>query len=473
MSFKIDFIKNVARFGGYTYMVQVLEFASTIILSRIISPQEYGFVALILVFSQFIAVFNHIGITHAIIRSDYSEEKIRHFFSLSLWIGMFLFVCFSLLAYPIALFYNNLKLFAPTLFLGIVFITQSLSFVPGSLATKELKFNIIGSASIIQTFFQLIFTILLAFLGFSYWSLIIPMAFSPLIKYIYFINKVNFKPAFYGPGSAFRLLLEIKSLAGSLTISGILNYWNRNTDNLVIGKFFGELSLGLYNRAYKFIYLVNRLIVGIFGVVLYPSLKKLKDTGGDTNSEFLTIIGAISLLTYPLSFILIIFGEPMVLILWGPDWIGVAQYLPYIGVLILIQPMLSSMTDYYILQGKEKTVMHIAVISSTLTISAIITGAFFSVIHVILFYAIANIVLLFPKMIIGFYYALNYKVAEILSFWLPKIVLTSFLLYFIHSGMDLYKYLVIGIYPFHLLYSQRNDMNKIIMMFKKKLIKGS
>ncbi|MGF1585659.1 MAG: oligosaccharide flippase family protein [Bacteroidales bacterium] len=472
MSFKKDFIKNVARFGGYTYMVQVLEFVSTIILSRIISPQEYGFVALILVFSGFIGVFNHIGIAHAIIRSDYSDEKIRHFFSLSIWIGMFLFVCFSLLAYPIALFYNNMKLLAPTMFLGVVFISQSLSFVPASLAKKELKFNLIGSANIIQTVFLLVFTIILAFLGFSYWSLIIPMAFSPLVRYFYFVNKVKFKPAFYGPGAALRLLKEIKSLAGSITVSGILNYWNRNTDNLVIGKFFGEISLGLYNRAYKFIYLVNRLIVGIFGVVLYPSLKKLKDTGGDTNSEFLTIVGAISLLTYPISFILILFGEPMVLILWGPDWIGVAQYLPYIGVLIMIQPILSSMTDYYVLQGKEKTVMHIAVISSILTISAIITGAFFSVVHVILFYAIANIVLLIPKMILGFYYALNYRVAEILNFWLPKIILTSFLLYFIHSGMDLYKTVVIGIYPLHLLHSQRNDMNKIIKMFKKRLTRG-
>jgi O-antigen/teichoic acid export membrane protein len=470
MSFKIGFIKNVAKFGGYTYLVQILEFASTIILSRIISPQEYGFVALITVFSGFVFVFTQVGINHAIIRSDFNDEKIREFFSLSLWIGMVLFVIFSLMTYPISIFYNNPKLIAPSLVMGLMFLTQCLNFVPSALASKHLKFDIIGTASIIQAVIQIVFMILLAFLGFSYWSLIIPMALSPLSKYIYFRGKVKFQPSFYSFHLAIKLIKEIKTLAGSITFSGILNYWNRNADNLVIGKVYGETSLGLYNRAYRFIYLVNRLIVGIFGVVLYPSLKKLKDAGGDTNKEFLSIIGAISFMTFPVAFILILLNNQLVILLWGNDWIGVAEYMPYIGVLILIQPIFSAIDNYYVLQGKEKTVLKLSFIGAVVSISAILLGAFFSPLHIVLFYAISNIVMIIPRLIMGFYYALNYKVSEILNFWGFKVILSSMLLYTIFYEKSNLTLIIIVIYPVHLIFVQKNDLMKVFMHIKNQLM---
>ncbi len=469
MGFKKDFIRNIAKFGSYTYIVQVIEFISTIVLSRLISPEEYGFVALIIIFSGFIFVLTNVGIKHAIIRNDYDKDKIKRFFSLSIWIGLTLFVLFAMLAYPIALFYENMKLIFPTMVMGFIFIFESINFVPGSLATKELKFNILGVGSIIQTIFQVILMIILAFLGFSYWSLIIPLTLSPFIKFLYISKKVDFTPALYGFHDAFGLLKEIRTLVGSITISGIFNYWSRNIDNLLIGKFFGDAALGLYNRAYRFIYLATRLVTTVFGVVLFPSLKKLKDEGGDVNKELLTILGGLSLINYPIGFALILLAKPIVLILWGQDWTGVIQFLPYVGILILIQTIFSATGDFYVLQKKEKTVLKLSIISTVLSVSAIVLGVRYSPLHVILFYTLANIIMIPVQVIMGFYRALKFKISELLSFWAPKFFMSILLVYFNFYDHYLALVVIAVFYLAHLLLYLKQDINKFIGLIKEKM----
>ncbi len=471
MGFKKDFIRNTARFGSYTYMVQIIEFVSTIVLSRLISPEEYGFVALIIIFSGFIFVLTNVGIKHAIIRNDYDKAKTKRFFSLSIWIGLTLFVFFTLLAYPIALFYDNMELILPTIVMGFIFIFESVSFVPGSLATKELKFNILGSASVIKTIFQVILMIILAFLGFSYWSLIIPLTLSPLVKFIYLSRKMDVSPAFYTFHDAYDLLKEIRSLVGSITISGIFNYWSRNIDNLLIGKFFGDASLGLYNRAYRFIYLATRLVTTVFGIVLFPSLKKLKDEGGNVNKEFLTILGGLSIFNYPIGFALILLAKPIVLILWGEDWTGVIQFLPYVGILILIQTIFSATSDFYVLQNKEKTVLKLSIISTVLSIIAIIFGVFYSALHVIIFYTLANLILIPVQVIIGFYKALKFNIQELLAFWAPKFIMGLLLVYFTYFDHYIGLVIIAVIYLAHLLLYLREDLNELISLIRLKLLK--
>jgi O-antigen/teichoic acid export membrane protein len=471
MGFKKDFVKNTAKFGGYTYLIQLIDFSSTIVLSRIISPEEYGFVALITVFSGFIFVFTNVGIKHAIIRNDYESETIGRLFSLTLWIGLFLFFIFSLLAYPIALFYENMEMIIPTIFMGLGFIVQAINFVPNAIATKSLDFNIIGTARTAQSIFQFLLMTLLAVLGFSYWSLIIPLTLSPFIQFLYFAIKIKFDRKIRSVHDGWLMLSEIRSLVGSITTSAVINYWSRNADNLIIGKFFGEASLGLYNRAYRFIYLSMRLITGIFGTVLFPSLKKLKDEEGDINKEFLAILGGISILNFFVSFALILFAKPIVLILWGEDWIGVIKFLPYIGVLILLQTIFAAASDYYVLQHKEKTFLRLSIYTSIFMLLGIFAGAFFSALHVIIFYTIANLILVPIQVYIGFYKSLRFKVSELTSFWGPKFVLATAVTFFIYYDFYWLQVAAAILYFFHLMYYQRHDLDKVLTVIRIRKIK--
>ena len=78
---------------------------------------------------------------------------------------------------------------------------------------------------------------------------------------------------------------KAKSIIGNLTGFTFLNYWARNSDNLIIGKVFGAGSLGIYNRAYRMLNMILQIITGLFGKVLYPSLKDFMNKGGNVNKK--------------------------------------------------------------------------------------------------------------------------------------------------------------------------------------------
>ena len=93
MGFKKTFFKNTITLAGFNYALQIFEFLSTYVLSRLLLPEEYGFVALITVFTGFIAIFVDAGLSYAIIRTDYGRRYHKAISNLSILIGAGLFHC--------------------------------------------------------------------------------------------------------------------------------------------------------------------------------------------------------------------------------------------------------------------------------------------------------------------------------------------------------------------------------------------
>ena len=243
--------------------------------------------------------------------------------------------------------------------LAINFILRSLITVPYGILLKNLRFNSLGSLELICTASEISLMIVLASLNFSYWALILPVIAGSTLRIIMYYKKTGIKFMIVRLNYLKVGFKKAKSIIGNLSGFTFMNYWARNSDNLIIGKYYGADSLGIYNRAYRLLRMVTGIMTGIFGKVLYPSLKDLQNKGGDINKEYLNLLGIISLLNFPISVVLIFFAEPMVRLLWSERWIAVAELLPYIGILILTQTLNSTTGNIYILLGKEKVLMRI------------------------------------------------------------------------------------------------------------------
>ena len=139
MSFRKSLFKNIAILGGYNYSGQILGFLSSIVLSRLLLPEEYGFVALITVFTGFVSTFSDAGLSYLIVRSDYGRtfHKTIHF--LSFVVGVVLFFLVVSIAYPISLFYKDSALILPTMVMAFNFILRSLITVPYGILSKNLR----------------------------------------------------------------------------------------------------------------------------------------------------------------------------------------------------------------------------------------------------------------------------------------------------------------------------------------------
>ncbi len=460
--FKKAFFKNILTLGGYNYSSQIANFLSSIVLSRLLMPEEYGYVALITVFTGFVIIFADAGLSFAIIRSDYGRTFHKAVTNLSFYIGFLLFLIMLLLAYPIACFYNDQTLVVPTMVLSVTFIVGALKIVPMAIITKDLDFNYVGKVRLISNLIGIAMMIILAFLGFSYWSLIIPQIFLQLVQFILFENKVKLGFKFYKLSYTIAGFKMTKSLITNVSGFNLINYWSRNADNLIIGKFYSSFDLGIYNRAYKMLQLSLNLITGLFGTVLYPSLKKYKSEGGSINKEYASILGVISIISFPIGAILMLIPNTFVRILWGENWMMVADLLPYFGVLIIFQTLISTTGHIYILLEKEKTFMYVGVASAIILVLAIVIGSLYSVVVIAIIYTFSYIVFIVPiQLYVGFYRTYGFSLKYLLKFWVPKLIIGFMLVISILFEQRLMLFGLLTLYLIHILYFQRNDLKKL------------
>ena len=470
MSFKKSFLKNVSAFATFSYISQGLTFLSTIILSRLLLPEEYGFVAIILVFTNFMQLFASVGLSAAIVRSDYGRTFLQHLHSLSIWIGLALALSMMIMAYPIASFFENNQLIIPTLLVSFRFIFESFIHVPSAYLSKHLKFHDLGIINLLQSFGQIIFTIILAYLGFSYWSLIIPMIFSPLIAYAYLKRKVKIPLKVYGWRATKMIFLKVRSLMGHLSLSHFFTYWSGNLDKVVVARLYSEADLGLYNRAFRFILIATNLIANIFSRVLFPSLKKLMEEKGDVKKEFLDLIRIINLFNMPIVLILLLFPNELVLLLWGNDWIGVADFLPYIAIILIFTSMFRTTSPVYLLYNSEKIYARVNIFGAVFRLIAIIIGGLISINHILMFIVLNNIFISLPmQAYFGFYKSFKYKTIDILKFWIPIMIIGFGLFLSIYFHNMALRLIALLIFNLLLLFSLRNTIWETLKHLRNKM----
>lgn len=425
MNYRKGFFKNILVVGGYNYVSQGVTFFSTIITARLLSPESFGFVGLITVFTGFIAIFSDSGVTLAVIKSDYSTTYHKAVDSLALVIGIVLFAITCLLAYPISIFYKNHDLILPTMVMASIFIFRSMSLVRGALLSKNMRFGTIGKITLISNIIGVGATIVMAYLGAEYWSIIIPQLLASLV--VLFLYEANIKLGFkiYPVAYIKVAFRHTKHTVGNLMGFQLVNYWARNSDNLIVGRMYGVNDLGIYTRAYSLIVVPLRLITSLIGSVLFPSLNKLKNAGGEIFKEYFFVLKLITIICYPISFILIMFPDQLVLVLWGEDWVLVGKLLPYFGLLIFSQTLLSTTGNVLVLAGKEKQLRISGWVGAIVMICGISYGAVHSMVAIAQFYSLSFVAFVLPyNLFYVFLKTLKFPTKEMVMFWGPIIIVS-------------------------------------------------
>lgn len=425
MSFKTQFFNNLLVTGGFSYAAKFVSFLGSIITARLLLPESYGLVGLITVFSGFITNFSDSGISMAVVRSEYGNSYYRGLNNLSVIIGVLLCIVMLFLIYPISIFFQNKKIIFPGIVISFLFLINSINIVPLAILQKNLKFNTLGRITFFSALINSFVTIILAFIGLEYWALILPQFATAFFVYPYCTKRANLKFSICRRVNTYKSYLLTKKLIGNLLGFNIINYWARNADNLVVGKKFNASDLGIYNRAYSLLLLPLSLITSIFSSVLYPVLVKHKKEGGSVHKEYLFTLKIISLLNIPIAIIFILYPFEFINTIWGSNWISVSELLPYFGLLVMTQTVLSTAGSIQILEGKERTMMIVGWISAFFMISGIILGSFISLEGIAAFYALFYIVFVITfYMYFVYYKSLGFPLLQMIWFWLPKVILS-------------------------------------------------
>lgn len=345
----------VSRLGS-----QFFQLAFSIALARLLTPQEFGVIGMLLVFAGFAQALADGGLSSALIyRQDGSEVQRCTVFWIQTLAGAVLSLVFYGAAGAIAAFYGLAILKPLAQLLAFTFIVQALGLVHNALLMKEFRFKAVALATLGATAVSGVAAIVLALRGYGVWAL----AWQGLISNT-LLTMLLWLQSGWRPKLIFDWVVA-KELGGYgiyLLGYGSLNYWLRNGSNLIIGKAIGAHALGIFARSYTLMLLPLNNVSAVVGQVMFPALARVQDNMPRFLKHYLTATRLIALVTFPLMAGVAALSEPLILLLLGPKWAEVIPILQILSFVGMFQSIIHPTGSVYTALGKTKPLFHVSVI---------------------------------------------------------------------------------------------------------------
>ncbi|MCP4971722.1 MAG: lipopolysaccharide biosynthesis protein, partial [Arcobacter sp.] len=344
------------------------------ILARLLTPKEYGTVAIILIFTSFFGLLSSIGIGPAIVQNkSLSKSDIKSIFTFTLFFGIILSIIFYLFSPVIASYYENEVLINLARLMSLTIIFQSLQIVPMALSRKNLRFKQIGIISVVVEIVSGIITIILAYKGFSFYALVIRSILSSFLIFIflYAIEPIKI---------SFRIkIVPIKKIAKFSTFQflfNFINYFSRNADNLLIGKFFSMEALGFYDKSYRLMMMPVQNLTHVITPVLHPVLSEYHNDKKTIYEAYYKIVRLLAIIGFPLSIFLYYSASEIISIMYGAQWLESIPVFKLLSLTIGIQIVLSSTGSIFQATNRTDLMFYSGFLSAILTLSGIGYGVF-------------------------------------------------------------------------------------------------
>jgi O-antigen/teichoic acid export membrane protein len=380
-------VTGVLWSGGASVTQQILNFAVTVVLARLLVPADFGLVATIAIFTGFISLFVDFGISAALIqRPSLTERHRSSAFWMNLVGGILLGGLVAALAPLLARFFNEPRLVALTLVLSVNFVVGSLGIVQSALLQRTMAFRRLGTIAVNSTAIGGAAAIASAVAGVGVWSLIMQLIASTGSRTVLLWATSEWRPTRVVDRTAMRELWRYsRGLAGFNAV----NYWARNADNFLIGKFVGPAGLGIYNRAYNLMLLPIQQISAVTSRVMFPALSRIHDDPARVRGAYLKAIGIIGLISFPFMLGLFVVAKPFILTLYGPKWAAAAPVLQILCIAGLMQPVYTTVGWIYQSQARTDLMMRWGLVASAVIVAGFALGIHWGVEGVAIGYAIA------------------------------------------------------------------------------------
>lgn len=354
-----------------SFFLQVMKGILVIVLARLLSPREFGLIAMITVITGFAMIFLDLGMSPALIQQKkVSHTQLSSVFWGNIGLGVVLTIFFIVISPFIADFYAEPDLKFLIFALSFIFLLNALYSVHLALFKRSLDFRKISLAQIQVTLFVGSGTVILAYLGLGVWALVFQLLANAFLTALAYWIMSGWRPSFTFD------LGEIKRLMNfSMNFTGVkvLTYWTRKVDNLLIGKYIGSSGLGIYSKSYGVFVLpltnIKRQIIN----VLFPAFSQIQDDKVKIRSATIEVIGLLAYLSFPLMTGLFLISEEFVLVVLGEKW---REMIPVIKIFCLgsiAESILLTDPIFYAL-NKTDRYFRIALISKFIIIALIVAG---------------------------------------------------------------------------------------------------
>ena len=301
MSLKEEFKLGILFSIVGRYSNVLIQLSVVAILARVLNPRDFGILGMIMVFSTFFNLLGNIGVGPAIINNrELTREDLGVISNYVFLQGVVLTLIFYFASTLISDFYRMPELLGASKLMSFSILFNSLLTVGSSLLYRDRRFKLIAIIQIVSGILSALVAILLAINSFSFyaivWQNIISSFLVFLLGFIFTRELVIYSLDF-----SLYSIKKIFNYSFFQFLFNVINYFARNADNLLIGKFMGPVFLGVYDISYRLMLFPIQNLTGVFSSVLQPILSSRQhdlDILYDNYVEFIKILFVLRLL-YP------------------------------------------------------------------------------------------------------------------------------------------------------------------------------
>ena len=316
---------------------QIIQFIVSIVLARILAPEAYGTIALVLVFAQILQVFVDSGLGNALIQKKDADDLD---FSSVFWFNVvwclvlytILFFCAPLISY----FYNDESLTAIVRVLCLMVVISGLKNVQQAYVSRTMQFKRFFWATLGGTIASAIVGIALAYLGFGVWALVAQKLTNLTIDTIVLWFTVKWRPKWM---FSFQRLKKLFSFGWKLLVSALIDTIYNNLRQLIIGKFYSKSDLAFYNQGKQFPNIIVTNINTSIDSVLLPTMSKAQDAPARVKQMTRRAIKTSTYLMAPLMMGLAFCADTVVRLVLTEKWMPCVPFLQIFCITYMFYPI--------------------------------------------------------------------------------------------------------------------------------------
>lgn len=367
----------------------------TLFLARLLAPDAFGIVAMMMVFFEMAGVLVESGMGQALIRSkEVTPRDLDTVFYTNLGLGLLAYSMLYLGAPYVADFYNQPEHSILLRITGLVILFNSLKVVQAAVLSREMNFRHQTLANTLGALGAGMIAIVAAYMGAGVWSLVIQILSSAVISAFILWFASDWRPTLHFSYESFRHLFGFGS---NLLAEGILAVLFQNSYVMVIGRSFSAEVTGLYYFSRKINQFVSEQVAGAVQQATFPALATLQDDNDSLREKYRKIIQLLMFFIAPVILFLDVIAEPLFKLLFNDKWAGAVVYLQMFSVVGLLFPLHSMNINILNVKGRSDLVFKVGVVKKIVGLVILITSIPFGVTGIIAGQIFASILALIPN----------------------------------------------------------------------------
>ena len=355
-----SFVRSMAWSGAGRWLTQIVSWPATVMIARLLSPSDYGIVVLVRVYIDFLAMLTEAGLGSAVtISAEMDERRAGQLHTLSMLMGATAVLVACAIAAPLRMVYDRPGLEWLVVALSAIFIIEALGVVPNGLLRREFRYKVIAIADWARSLTDLAVELVLAFLGFGYWTLVIGyLAGAVAWQTVVLVNR----PLKY---RRIRLpdVRPTLKMMGHMITQGLAGFTLNHSDVMIAGRLASTGAVGAYSFALQLASVPANKIIGLVANVS-PSL--FREVAGDLplfRRYVLLITEALTVFVTPAFVGIALVAVDFTGVVLGPKWAEVAAPLQFLALAAGVQALFTVLPQVLWATGRGQVVTRYGLLS--------------------------------------------------------------------------------------------------------------